>query len=77
MEQRFWDILAKKLCKENPEIENRERLDNLIKKAYCDISGKKFLIYFIYRIMPVWFYVIIRNSYRRVMIKDYNRVKND
>lgn len=60
---------AKLLCKKYPSNENRERLDNLVKKVYCDTSAINILQYYLYVLIPVDLYAFVRNLYQRFLKK--------
>jgi abequosyltransferase len=59
-------LSAKLLCKIYPMRENRELLDNLVRKIYGDISPYSILKQSIYILTPVWMYALGRNIYKRM-----------
>jgi len=64
-------LSAKWLCKEYPMRENREILDNLVRKTYSDTSLNNVFKHYIYSVLPVRMYAIARHIYRRMLSKPF------
>lgn len=62
-------LYAKKKCRENPRLENRELLNQLIMKAYSDNTLKNLAIKFFYFSFPAWLYDPVSDALK--MIKKY------
>ena len=54
-------LYAKKKCRENPALESKQLLNQLMLKAYCDHTSKNLITKLIYFAFPAWLYDPISN----------------
>jgi len=64
-------LSAKLQCKKRPDIEDRQLLDRLMEKTYCDRSLESFRRRLCYKMFPYWLFAVARPLY--LMIKPFFR----
>lgn len=59
-------LYAKSLCKKNPQRENKQLLDQLVRMEYCDNLLANHLKKYIYFLTPSWIFVVSKMVYQLV-----------